>query len=199
MDKSQSPGNQSPGNQSPERPPMWVFGYGSLMWNPGFAHSRCEIARLEGYARSFCMWSLHHRGTAERPGLVLALDRQPGARCEGLALQIAPGQEAEALERLRARELVSSAYLERRLPVRLADGSIVRAVTFVIDRSHPQYCRGMPLDRQAEIIAGAVGGRGPNTEYLFSTVARLAGLGLRDPELEWLSERVRELISPGGE
>ncbi len=174
---------------------MWVFGYGSLVWNPGFEVTHQMIATLPGYARSFCMRSIHHRGTEEEPGLVLALDENHTASCQGVALAVASGQEGETLEYLRARELISSAYLERDLDIRLADGRSVRAVTYVIDPHHVQYCGGLPLEEQARIIAQAIGGLGPNTEYLYNTADHLAQLGIADSDLEWLSGRVRGLCA----
>ena len=172
---------------------MWVFGYGSLLWNPGFPVARSERATLHGYSRSFCMRSIHHRGTEEKPGLVLALDEYRDADCTGLALAVEAGHEDRTLVELRERELISSAYLERTLDVHLDTGQIVNAVTFVIDAHHVQYCGGLSLEKQAWIIAQAVGGRGPNTEYLFNTAAHLTEIGLHDPELEWLSQRVRTI------
>ncbi|MBE1283102.1 MAG: gamma-glutamylcyclotransferase [Rhodobacteraceae bacterium] len=178
---------------------MWVFGYGSLLWNPGFPVARREVAVLPGYARSFCMSSIHHRGTEDNPGLVLALDEVAGAACKGLALAVEAGHEERTLEELRERELISSAYLERNLDVALRGGDVVTAVTYVIDPHHVQYCGGMPLEEQAQIIARAVGGRGPNTEYLYNTADHLAEIGLNDPDLEWLSTRVRAIAgrTPG--
>ena len=173
---------------------MWVFGYGSLLWNPGFPVARRQIAVLHGYARSFCMSSIHHRGTEDRPGLVLALDQLPGSNCEGIALAVEPGHEDATLEYLRERELISSAYLERNLEVTLRDGTVVTAVTYVIDAEHVQYCGHLTLEDQAAIIARAVGGRGPNAEYLFNTTDHLAEMGLNDPDLDWLATRVRALV-----
>ena len=173
---------------------MWVFGYGSLLWNPGFEVAEQVLAGLDGYHRSFCMRSIHHRGTVAAPGLVLALDEAAGAGCDGVAFRVAPGQEAATLTYLRERELVSSAYLERELDVVGVDGRVLRAVTYVIDAVHDQYCGGIALEEQAQIIAQAVGGRGPNTEYLWNTVDHLAGLGIADPDLEWLAARVRALV-----
>ncbi|SDI91187.1 gamma-glutamylcyclotransferase [Lutimaribacter saemankumensis] len=172
---------------------MWVFGYGSLLWNPGFEVADSVLARLPDYHRSFCMRSIHHRGTVEVPGLVLALDEWPGASCLGLALAVRKGHEEATLAYLRERELVSSAYLEKTLKLELTDGRSVQAVTYVIDPVHDQYCGGMPLEEQAGIIARAVGGRGPNTEYLHNTVAHLRALGIDDADLEWLDERVRAI------
>ena len=172
---------------------MWVFGYGSLLWNPGFDVSRSVPARLAGYHRSFCMRSIHHRGTPEAPGLVLALDEVPDTECRGLALGVHPDQADDVLAYLRERELISSAYVERMLMIDLDDGTSVEAVTYVIDPDHVQYCGGLPLEEQAQIIAQAVGGRGPNTEYLHNTAAHLDSLGITDPDLAWLDGRVRDL------
>jgi cation transport protein ChaC len=174
---------------------LWVFGYGSLIWNPEFPVAERVIACAAGWRRSFCMRSVHHRGTAEVPGLVLALDADPGAACHGVALLAEAGTEAATLAHLRARELISSAYVETAFAVDCADGRRVRAVAFVIDRAHGQYCGGLPLEEQARIIAAATGGRGPNRDYLWATAAHLADLGLADPELDWLAARVRALCA----
>ena len=172
---------------------MWVFGYGSLVWNPGFATSERVIATLSGYARSFCMRSIHHRGTDKNPGLVLALDEAADARCQGVALGVDDKDADTVLAYLRERELISSAYVERILPLRLRDGRDVEAVTYVIDADHVQYCGGLDLEEQARIIASAIGGRGPNTEYLYNTASHLTELGIHDPDLDWLAARVRHL------
>jgi cation transport protein ChaC len=173
--------------------PLWVFGYGSLIWNPGFAPAERVVARLDGWHRSFCMRSIHHRGSEAAPGLVLALDAAAGLCCMGLALRIAPGQEAAVLSYLRARELVSAAYREAELPLNLADGRQVAALAYVVDRAHVQYCGGLAPEEQAAIIARAVGGRGPNSEYLHNTAAHLREIGIEDAELSALSARVRAL------
>lgn len=174
---------------------MWVFGYGSLLWNPGFTVAESVIATLPGYARSFCMRSIHHRGTEDEPGLVLALDEHVESACEGLALRVEDGAETQTLEYLRERELISSAYVEKNLTIHLSDGRDVTAVVYVIDEGHVQYCGGLPLEEQARIIAHAVGGRGPNTEYLYNTAEHLAEVGLHDPALEWLHDRVKALAT----
>jgi cation transport protein ChaC len=174
---------------------LWVFGYGSLLWNPGFAHVETAVAALPGYHRSFCMRSIHHRGTDAAPGLVLALDALPGAACHGLAFRVDPQAHDTTLAILRERELISSAYLEKTLAIDLADGRRVEAVTYVIDPDHVQYCGGLALDEQARIIASAIGGRGPNSEYLFNTAAHLAELGIEDAELSGLARNVRALLT----
>jgi glutathione-specific gamma-glutamylcyclotransferase len=171
---------------------LWVFGYGSLIWDPGFPVAERRIGRVTGWHRSFCMRSIHHRGTADAPGLVLALDRAEGAACTGVAFQVERGAEGATLAALRERELVSSAYLELTLPVATAEG-MVEALTYVIDPDHAQYCGGLELEEQARIIAAATGGRGANRDYLWSTAANLAELGIGDADLEWLAARVRAL------
>lgn len=174
---------------------FWVFGYGSLMWNPGFPYTERVLAALPGYARTFCMRSIHHRGTVEDPGLVLALDAHDGEDCRGVGFFVPPEASEKTLEELRERELVSSAYLEKMLQIDLADGRRVTAVTYVVDADHVQYCGGLALQEQADIIAQAVGGRGPNTEYLYNTADHLAELGIADDDLQWLAEKVRLLAN----
>jgi cation transport protein ChaC len=172
---------------------MWVFGYGSLIWNPDFPVAERQIARVTDWQRSFCMWSIHHRGSVAAPGLVLALDHVEAAICDGVAFRVTPGNEADTLETLRARELISSAYLETHLPLVLQDGRKVNALAYVIDPKHKQYCGGLSLAKQAQIIAGAVGGRGPNRDYLFATADHLAELGIADADLAWLATQVRAM------
>lgn len=172
--------------------PDWIFAYGSLLWNPGFAPAEARLARLEGWRRGFFMRSVHFRGTPERAGLVLALNS--GGACTGLALRIPPEARETVLRDLRARELVTDAYLEKTVQVQLDDGSYVAALTYVIARDGAQYC-DLPLEEQAQIIAHAVGQAGPNRAYLYATADHLAGLGIADPDLAWLAERVRAIAA----
>ena len=174
--------------------PIWVFGYGSLLWNPGFTPAETKRAKLVDFHRSFCMLSIHHRGSAEDPGLVLALDAQAGATCTGVAFRIAEEDEGEVLETLRERELISSAYVERTVDLEGDDGSIIPALAYIIDPDHVQYCQ-YDLERQAQMIAHAVGGRGPNTEYLFNTADQLTEMGIRDADMEWLVTRVQAIVA----
>ncbi|CUH75031.1 gamma-glutamylcyclotransferase [Tropicibacter naphthalenivorans] len=175
---------------------LWVFGYASLLWNPGFPVVERQHAQLTGYARSFCMYSIHHRGTEEQPGLVLALDAQEGASCQGVALRAEPGTEEQTLAYLRERELISSAYYEDTVELHLADERRVQAIAYIIDPTHVQYCH-LPLEEQARLIARAHGGRGPNTEYLYNTAQHLAEIGIPDPDLEWLTAQVKALQAAG--
>lgn len=173
---------------------LWVFGYGSLLWNPGFQPVRQVKACLKDYHRSFCMLSIHHRGSDEDPGLVLALDTQTGGQCTGVAFQIAEDDEAVVLAELRERELISSAYYEATVDLISDEGETIPALAYIINRDHVQYCQ-FDLEKQAQIIARAVGGRGPNTEYLFNTAAHLTELGIKDTEMDWLVDRVRALTA----
>lgn len=171
---------------------LWVFGYGSLLWNPGFEPAQKARAVLKEYYRSFCMLSIHHRGTVENPGLVLALDAVSGGQCTGVAFQVRPEEEYIVLAALRERELISSAYVERHVTLTLEDESEVQALAYVIDPDHEQYCQ-FDLETQAHMIAHAVGGRGPNPEYLFNTASHLDMMGIRDDDMTWLVGRVKDL------
>jgi len=161
---------------------FWVFGYGSLMWRPGFAHVETQPARLSGYRRSLCVRSFVHRGTPEHPGLVLGLDR--GGSCLGLAFRAPDGLKDEVIAYLRERELVTHVYLERMLPVSLADGRKVMAVTYVVDRAHAQYAGDLDVQTAIGQVAGSAGVSGANEDYVLSTLDHLRGLGIRDRWLE---------------
>ena len=165
---------------------LWVFGYGSLMWRPGFAYEEARHARLTGYRRCFCIYSVHHRGTARRPGLVLGLDR--GGACEGIAYRVAARNAAETIRYLRAREQVNGVYREAHLPVALVEGPRrqVLALTYIVERAHPNYAGQLPLAVQARLIHGSQGRSGANLDYLISTLRHLGELGIRERELERL-------------
>ncbi|MEO4000639.1 gamma-glutamylcyclotransferase [Mesorhizobium sp. CAU 1732] len=167
---------------------FWVFGYGSLIWRPGFAHTETRRARLNGYRRALCVRSHVHRGTPERPGLVLGLDR--GGSCIGLAFRVPADLADEVMTYLRERELVTDVYLERRLPVRLDDGAIVEAVTYVVDRHHIQYAGRIDVEDAAHIVSGSAGRSGANEDYVINTVAHLRALGIRDHWLEGVAARI---------
>ncbi len=165
---------------------FWVFGYGSLMWRPGFAHVETRRARLMGFRRALCIRSWVHRGTEQQPGLVLGLDR--GGSCVGLAFRVPEGLRDEVLAYLRARELVTSVYLERELAIQLDQGEKVVAVCYIADRKHHQYAGNLDAVHAAEIVIGAVGQSGRNEDYVASTVEHLRALGIRD---HWLEEVAR--------
>lgn len=167
---------------------FWVFGYGSLIWRPDFAHVETRRARLFGYRRALCVLSHVHRGTPHRPGLVLGLDR--GGSCIGLAFRVPESLRGEVMATLRARELVTNVYLERELPLRLEDSVVVPAVCYVVDRAHRQYAGPLDADQAVARVTGAVGQSGPNEEYVLNTVQHLKALSIRDHWLEAVAKRV---------
>ena len=189
---------------------IWIFGYGSLMWRPDFPFIERARATVDGYHRSFCIRSTHHRGTNERPGLVLGLDR--GRTCTGIAYRIAAEHATDVIGYLRQRELIYGVYRETSVSVRLdregpsslgtegfigADCGIgppshIRALAYVVERGHPSYAGRLPLEQQARIIRAAHGSSGDNLDYLFNTVRLLGELGIREPDLV----RLRAISGP---
>jgi cation transport protein ChaC len=167
---------------------FWVFGYGSLMWRPGFAHVETQRARLFGFRRALCIYSFVHRGTPARPGLVLGLDR--GGSCVGMAFRVAGDSREAVIGYLREREQVNSVYLERTLPLRLESGESVAAVAYVADRTHAQYAGALDAAEAASLVSGSVGQSGQNEAYVFSTVEHLQAMGIRDHRLEDVAGRI---------
>lgn len=174
---------------------IWVFGYGSLIWNPGFDVAEKQLATLSGFARRFCMRSIHYRGTAEKPGLVLALDPDANQTCTGVGFRVAAENAPDTLAYLRERELISYAYVEQWHELQLHDGRTVTAVCYVMNHDSDQYCGVLSADAQVDVISTARGSVGPNYEYLYNTVSHLHELGISDPELEKLANRVRDRLS----
>lgn len=170
---------------------FWVFGYGSLMWDPGFDHIGCQPARLHGYHRSFCIYSHMYRGTPEVPGLVLGLDR--GGSCKGIAYEVEMVAREPVMDYLHEREMNHYVYLPRWVPVRLDDGRKIKAHTYVADRNTERFVRDLSLEETAALIVQGVGRRGRNTEYLESTVRHLDELGLPDAHLTEVLAEVRRL------
>ena len=167
---------------------LWIFAYGSLMWRPDFAYEERVRARLYGYHRALCIYSHHHRGTAERPGLVLGLDR--GGSCVGLCFRIAADARAATLEAVRARELISGVYAEIAAPVRLADGRRPAALAYVAERDHEQYAGALDTAEVARLVAQGHGRYGANVDYVRNTQAHLAEMGLHDARLAAVIERL---------
>lgn len=165
---------------------LWVFGYGSLMWNPGFPFVEAVPARLTGHHRAFCIYSMHYRGTAARPGLILGLDR--GGTCAGVAFRVAPRDAAAVRRYVRTRELVTGVYREASLPITLLEDvrTDVTAMTFIAERQHPAYAGDLPLARQARIMRKAKGLTGFNLDYVLNTASHLATLGIRERRIERL-------------
>ena len=160
---------------------LWIFGYGSLMWRPGFPHAERHRAELRGYHRSLCVFSHVHRGTPEAPGLVLGLDR--GGRCRGMAFRVETAEAAATLAYLREREQVTAVYIERHVRLRLDDAREVRAVTYVADRAHPQYAGRLPAEDLLRLIRQGIGISGANPDYVRATHDHLIEIGVSDPVL----------------
>jgi len=176
--------------------PVWIFAYGSLMWDPDCPRAEAEPALLRGYHRSFCLYSYDYRGTREQPGLTLGLDR--GGACRGIVLGLPPEALAAAIDRLWSREMTAPrVYDMRRLSVRTGNGSR-QAFAFTVRRDHPDYAGRLSPDETARIIAGAVGRRGACRDYLAGTVHHLAALGLVDQQLTRLAVRVEALAMSTG-
>ena len=169
---------------------IWVFGYGSLMWNPGFDYLERQPARLYGYHRSFCVYSEYYRGTRERPGLVLGLDR--GGCCRGIAFRLARGAAHDILDYLWDREMVTAVYAPKVINLHLA-GRRVTGRTFVAYHRHFQYAGRLPDDKIVALIRQSVGKTGTNIAYLEATVAHLDTLGIADDPLHRLLDRVRAM------
>ncbi len=167
---------------------LWVFGYGSLIWRPGFPYLERQAARLIGAHRSLCVYSWVHRGTQSRPGLVLGLDR--GGTCRGIAFRVAPEAWDGVVAYLRGREQVTAVYVEKVRPVRLADGTATTALTYLVDRFSPQYAGKLDEETQFRLVSEAEGQSGANRDYVINTAAHLAELGMPDAGLERLARRL---------
>ena len=163
----------------------WVFGYGSLMWRPGFAFEESRPARIHGHHRALCVISHHYRGTHERPGLVLGLDR--GGSCQGVAFRVAAGAWEATHAYLRGRELVTDVYHEVHPVAHLAGGLSVRALSYVVDRAHGQYAGKLDASEQLAFVRQGIGVTGSCRDYVEQTLRHLRELGIRDAGLEALA------------
>ena len=166
---------------------LWVFGYGSLMWRPGFEFLEQVPARLIGEHRALCVYSFDHRGTPEKPGLVLGLDR--GGACRGIAFRVAAKLRGRTIQYLRSREQTTHVYREVMRSVWLENEGRKRvsALTYVVDRGHVQYAGRLPLTEQLRIVQQGHGRSGSNREYVLSTVRAIEAQGFRDPQLHQLA------------
>ena len=162
---------------------VWIFAYGSLLWDPGFDYVEARPATLHGYHRQFCIYSYVYRGTPERPGLVLGLDR--GGSCRGRVYRVAATNAAAVLDYLEGRERVLYVYEPRVCKIRVA-GESIRAVCYVADRRHPQYSGRLEIEDAAAIIRAGHGERGANVDYLANTVRQLDALRIADRGLKRL-------------
>ena len=166
---------------------VWLFGYGSLVWNPIVHHEERRVARLHGFHRSFCLWSHVNRGSLQKPGLVLGLDA--GGSCRGVVFRIAGHHAVAELRLLWRREMVLGAYAPRWADVETGDGA-VRAIAFFVNRDHANYAGRLPLETVIKALVSARGQLGTPAEYLLDTVGGLVEHGVRDPYLLELRRRV---------
>lgn len=171
---------------------FWFFAYGSLMWDPGFTPAETRPALVRGWHRQFCVASVIYRGTPEAPGLSLGLDR--GGACRGLALRVAAGDRTQVLDYLAEREMPEAIYSSRRVRLETPDGPVT-GYTLVVNRDHDLYVAPLAKDVMAARIARSSGKRGPNRDYLESTVRHLDLLGITDGPLHRLLDRVTVLAS----
>ncbi|WEK04463.1 MAG: gamma-glutamylcyclotransferase [Candidatus Devosia phytovorans] len=164
----------------------WVFGYGSLIWNPGFAYVSAQQGLLKGAHRSLSIVSHHHRGTVDRPGLVFGLTR--GGSCRGMVFEVAEANWANAFAYLQEREQVTAVYRDVMRPVRLADGRTVSALAFLVDERHEQFAGNLDLDQQLAMVRAGIGLSGRNVDYVLNTARHLQDLGIRDRQLMALAD-----------
>ncbi len=174
---------------------LWVFGYGSLMWRPDFDFTERAPAALIGAHRSLCIYSFHHRGTQQHPGLVLGLDE--GGACRGVVFRVPADKRDATLDYLREREQVTDVYVEAIRPVSPLDGSgrELEALCYVVDRAHPQYAGRLSIEAQARLVRSAVGRSGSNIDYVLNTVRHLEEAGIHDVELMALAAHL--VAEPG--
>lgn len=173
-------------NLWPDAP--WVFGYGSLIWRPGFSYKRAEPAFLRGAHRCLCVYSHRYRGTPEQPGLVFGL--KPGGSCHGRAFQVAR-QDWEAVRAyLWDREMIDKVYKPSVRPITLGNGQTVSALTFLVEPAHARYAGGLAEEDQIRIVREGVGCRGPNLDYVLNTAKHLEDMGIRDRHLHRIRLRL---------
>ncbi len=170
---------------------FWVFAYGSLMWNPGFDYTEASPAILYGYHRRLCLWSVRYRGTEQKPGLVLGLDR--GGCCHGYAYLICRNLTDSVVEYLCERELVIGTYDPRLCPILLDDQRKVSALTFVSIQSHPHFAPKLALEETVSVVKNARGARGCNQEYVLNTVTKLDQMGIHNTELHKVADKLTSI------
>jgi cation transport protein ChaC len=172
---------------------LWIFGYGSLMWRPGFRYRERQGAVLRGYRRRLCVLSHVHRGTPQRPGLVLGLDR--GGAVRGITFRVGAAERAATIAYLRKREQATSVYIEAYHTVTLDDGRRVPALTYTVDRNHPQYLAEAEPRRLLALVRQGVGVSGANPDYILSTHRHLQEIGVEDPVLAWLADHLERPVA----
>ena len=180
---------------------FWVFGYGSLMWNPGFEYLDSQPATLKNFIRSFCLYSHFYRGTPDCPGLVLGLNPSKGNECRGIAFKIAPENITRVTAYLNERELCGYAYKPVYLDLALDCSQEITAYTFIADQNHPLYAGDLPKEKAADLIMAAAGRTGLNRDYLINTVRDLEAKGYHDESMHALLKLIEYrtgLLDAGG-
>jgi glutathione-specific gamma-glutamylcyclotransferase len=170
---------------------LWVFGYGSLMWNPGFAFAERQPALAHGVHRRLCVWSMRYRGTPENPGLVMGL--MLGGSCRGMAFRVLAKDVVATRDYLTAREQMNKVYHEVFRPVRLQDGRTTTALCYVVDQTHRQFAGRLTPEEQLGRVRGSTGSMGPNRDYVCNTARTLQDIGCRDRTLDWMAKRLTEV------
>jgi cation transport protein ChaC len=174
---------------------LWIFGYGSLIWSPGFGYKQKDLGRVHGYHRALCILSTRYRGTQRRPGLVMGLCR--GGSCWGMAFRVEASRVRRVLGRLWSREMNRRVYHPRLVPVRTRGGRSVRALAFVADPAHPAFVGELDLHGRARMVAQGIGQRGHCIDYIRNTVEHMHELGVRDPHLERILHAALKLRADG--
>jgi len=175
---------------------FWVFGYGSLMWRPGFDFIERRNARLVGAHRALCVYSFVHRGTPEKPGLVFGLDN--GGACRGIAYRVAAANRDGTIDYLRGREQVTMVYRETWRSIWLDEDpkQRVQALVYMVDRGHEQYAGRLSVDQQVHLVRQGHGRSGPNRDYVLDAIAAIEALGYRDTELHAVAARLKGAHDP---
>lgn len=172
---------------------LWIFGYGSLMWDPGFPFSESSRAKIYGFHRALCVRSIRYRGTESLPGLVFGLDR--GGSCTGVGFRVETRHQRKVATYLQDREMLNNIYDPSIRPIVLADGRNEQALTFIVRKQHPAYVKKLTVEQIAEIVASASGQRGRNIDYVTSTLHLLQSFGIHDRTLDSISQLAHAQIN----
>ena len=174
---------------------LWVFGYGSLMWSPGFRYAEKETALARGYHRALCILSSRYRGTPEKPGLVMGLCR--GGSCWGMAFRVPAARVPRVLAMLWKREMLNKVYKPTLIRVTASPGRRIRALAFVADTHHRQFVKELDLHGRARLVAQGIGQRGRCVDYIRNTLEHMLALGVNDPHLARVLDLARGLAPQG--
>ena len=174
---------------------LWVFGYGSLMWSPGFRYSEKATALVRGYHRALCIRSSRYRGTPEKPGLVMGLCR--GGSCWGMAFRVPSDRVRRVLAALWKREMLNKVYVPTLIPATAAPGRRIHALAFVADTAHRQFVKELDLHGRARLVAQGIGQRGRCVDYIRNTLEHMLALGVNDPHLARILDLALDLSAEG--